>query len=950
MVRFRFFGWIAGFFGALIFCVCVSSASIAGEIENASSLNNSIAWIARQQNQDGSWGSDYGLRYATTVAVVDVLKSSGEYTKSYYAAISWIENHDAENVDSLARKIAVLFDHGNNIAPDLAQLNNSRPVVTQAGWGLSAAYSSSSIDTVLVLAALVKTGDAAGQSSAVNYLLSSQLADGGWSVVNASTSDYLITAKVVSGLSSIQNPSSAITASMNSATAYLAAVPATSSSLVLASVTDALYRRQGMTPAVEANIETLLTRQDVAGSWGDIYTTATVGHMLTTVLQLDNELLSARMSVSDQSLRAAINQSLGKLAYDNLTRGELLKLKTLDLRGTSVSSLSGLEYATNLRTLFIDYGVDVSSVAEVAGLNLVVDNDGVVSTYINHILDTTRLLTSDAITETEMHSLNASIVPTSDGLWQSIGPIQTGSEYGAYGAQLVMGDDGSAMVLRRSYDNYDPLSWYGADLSSTIYSQRYDATTGWQVPVAVWSGDTDESNWDGNLAIDGSGNGLALWRTGTGYGTLLAARYDSNTGWQAPITLTSPDVGSGAEMAMDSQGNAIAVWWQYDWASGTASTYAKRFDIELGWGSTYTLGEGLLTYGYGNTNLAMDADGNALVVWSTYDSAAGNYVVYARRYDRSQGWESPVVVNTVGQLSNLMVASDSQGNGYVIRRYVDHSTGIYTLYCRYYDKLLGWSGEEVIATASNEINNILIKARGQGHAVLTWTEYSGAGSTTYIRRYDSTSGWLSSEVVGAGNVGEIALTDSGDAHVAVTVYNTHTNYAKRYDAVQGWRNQVSIGTDLWDMNMELNNNGDAMLLGRDYSMNSSDLRVYRYLAGEKYYSVRAGDTWESISDMLYSSASVAQELQSALGNPALEVGNLLQNLPSELIAISTTTAPSVPFYRVEAGDTWESISAFLFGTTKVSNELRSALGGVTLVAGDKLTGLPGNIWELVNAP
>ncbi|HEU4602691.1 MAG TPA: pre-peptidase C-terminal domain-containing protein, partial [Steroidobacteraceae bacterium] len=48
------------------------------------------------------------------------------------------------------------------------------------------------------------------------------------------------------------------------------------------------------------------------------------------------------------------------------------------------------------------------------------------------------------------------------------------------------------------------------------------------------------------------------------------------------------------------------------------------------------------------------------------------------------------------------------------------------------------------------------------------------------------------------------------------------------------------------------------------------------------YVVQSGDTWSSISQVLYGTSAVASDLQSALGNPALTVGATLSSLPSSL--------------------------------------------------------------------
>jgi len=125
------------------------SYTVAGEAENKTALESATAWLEQQQNQDGSWGQDAVLRYSATTTVIDTLSSSNNNNAAYYSGLAWVENHRANNVDDLSCKIGALLPHGNNITPDLFQLNESKLDLLQAGWGLSAIYNSSLIGSVL---------------------------------------------------------------------------------------------------------------------------------------------------------------------------------------------------------------------------------------------------------------------------------------------------------------------------------------------------------------------------------------------------------------------------------------------------------------------------------------------------------------------------------------------------------------------------------------------------------------------------------------------------------------------------------------------------------------------------------------------------------------------------------------------------------------------------------
>src|SRR5437764_713321 len=92
----------------------------------------------------------------------------------------------------------------------------------------------------------------------------------------------------------------------------------------------------------------------------------------------------------------------------------------------------------------------------------------------------------------------------------------------------------------------------------------------------------------------------AMWkaRAGQGWGTATLIETDSGAA-------DNPDV------AIDSGGNAIAVWRQFD---GTAdSIYANRYLAGQGWGTPTPIETGI--NGADIPRVAIDGNGNAIAIW-----------------------------------------------------------------------------------------------------------------------------------------------------------------------------------------------------------------------------------------------------------------------------------------------------------------------------------------------
>ena len=77
---------------------------------------------------------------------------------------------------------------------------------------------------------------------------------------------------------------------------------------------------------------------------------------------------SSQVSIPDGALRGAIEQALNKQSGDSITRGDMAGLTYLDARNSGIQDLSGLQHATNLRTLYL-HGNRVSDASSLTGLS-----------------------------------------------------------------------------------------------------------------------------------------------------------------------------------------------------------------------------------------------------------------------------------------------------------------------------------------------------------------------------------------------------------------------------------------------------------------------------------------------------------------------------------------------------------------------------------------------------
>lgn len=350
-------------------------------VQATQSVQSAISALENQQNvTDGGWGvDDNTLAYVQTSASVEALRAANQRTPAYYRGIAWLENHNAANADTGSRKVLGLVDHGNNLQADLDTIfaDQQAHEPQQLGWGLSEGYYPNALETALVLRALqtaMAVNSGTERDHIINFLLANQNADGGWSLQTTSDSDYWITAEVVMALLG-QEIDASITDALVQAATFLQGVDATNDSHIVARVTQALFRYQGLEGWVDQSIQNLLSRQAGNGEWEHVLATASSLHLLSLVLELD--LTTApRVSIHDEALREYINTLLGHTTYGNLSQADLQTLNNLDLRELSIASLEGLQYATNLSQIKVNGRTNVAALSSLTDVDIVVDSDG----------------------------------------------------------------------------------------------------------------------------------------------------------------------------------------------------------------------------------------------------------------------------------------------------------------------------------------------------------------------------------------------------------------------------------------------------------------------------------------------------------------------------------------------------------------------------------------------
>ena len=325
---------------------------------------------------------------------------------------------------------------------------------------------------------------------------------------------------------------------------------------------------------------------------------------------------------------------------------------------------------------------------------------------------------------------------TIDADWQMA--LRIGSDIGA-SRDVAVATDGNANAL--AIWSLQPSVSAGPSL---INFNRFTAGSGWSSAAQVGNGG-DTTAFRPKVAFDVNGNAFAVWHQfdfAVNHFNILASHYTANAGWDSPVALQSAGVQESVEpqIGVDAQGNALAVWTQSD---GIRSRIvSSRFIAGVGWTTSrpVDLGAGSATTGDAlDPQIALDARGNALVLWRQFEPSLNRCGVWSNRYTgASDTWGTPVQIGTSDNLEDpdrmprLLI--DTNGNGLAVWR--DAVVGVWS---NRFAAGGGWQSAELIGNGSVDHPDLAIDARG--NAVAVWSQSAGTQQFIWSNRFTSGSGW-----------------------------------------------------------------------------------------------------------------------------------------------------------------------------------------------------------------
>lgn len=278
------------------------------------------------------------------------------------------------------------------------------------------------------------------------------------------------------------------------------------------------------------------------------------------------------------------------------------------------------------------------------------------------------------------------------------------------------------------------------------------------------------------VASDRFGNAIAVWGQGMPNTTrILSCRYSSGAGWGVAAPINDDASSAFPEIAIDANGNAIAVWEQF--GSSGIDIWSNRYSADLGWGKP-ELVETAQTGGARYPKIAMDKDGNTIAVWQQGDGSRNN--IWANYYLAGKGWGVPELLEGKdSDAEDPRIAMDASGEAYVVWLQTDSNTGVVEIWSNHYLPGVGWGMSEQINVAGGQPSEPDIASDGNGGAIAVWSQWGNSGSGIWANISTKGHGWgtafpVETDDTAASYSPRLAADTNGNAIVLWTQQTTIT--------------------------------------------------------------------------------------------------------------------------------------------------------------------------------
>jgi hypothetical protein len=282
-----------------------------------------------------------------------------------------------------------------------------------------------------------------------------------------------------------------------------------------------------------------------------------------------------------------------------------------------------------------------------------------------------------------------------------------GEHDAAYPRIAVDGDGDVTVVWERST---------GAD-ETAIQAASRPAGGDWQAPVDVSEPSVTASDEEPWVAADERGDVTAVWKR---EGVVQSALRPAGEGWQAPVDVSEPGVEAlTPQAAADAAGDATAVWMIE--VEGRLLPRTAYRPAGGDWGAPTDIADGEEG---GDPQIALDAHGDTLVVWT--GNGGGGAALRGAYRPAGAEWQAPVAISAGGEEVQFpRLALDAHGDALVVWGGDTYAAGGYERVKVAYRPAGGaWEAATALSEDGGNASPGAVAFDQQGNAVVIWQRQS----------------------------------------------------------------------------------------------------------------------------------------------------------------------------------------------------------------------------------
>ena len=383
-------------------------------------------------------------------------------------------------------------------------------------------------------------------------------------------------------------------------------------------------------------------------------------------------------------------------------------------------------------------------------------------------------------------------------------------------------------------------------LACLLIADAAAAQRAWAPPVILTAADQDAAQPE--LAMDGGGNAVATWirRQASGPTSRLtqAARMAATGFWHPVQDLYTPAAVVAApfeatDVALNAAGRGAAVWVRAAGSTGSDQMAQAAIFNGTGWGSAANLMPAAGT-GVRSAQVGVDSDGNAIAVW--VQQLGGFTVVRASRHATGGTWTTPLTISPPGESAaeGVELAVDAAGNAVAV--WVALQGGVPTIREARFTELTSiWSGATGIGPAGRSPYAVHLALNEAGTvAFVAFRGFNGTNDVVRAARLDAVSGvWHAPVDVSLPGRDvfdlDIAVDEQGRAIAVWSRFDgTHrTIQTARYTGAWGPPGDRTSGVDTGEARVDTDAAGNAIAAwtAQEGSIHRVQSSAYRLATG-----------------------------------------------------------------------------------------------------------------------